>query len=347
MIILASIRDVARVAGVSPASVSRILNKDKTFHINENTRKRVVETAERMNYSKNKNKRGPKGKKGMTIGLILRHTAENEPNDPYFKNIHDGITDEAAKWRLNTEVVFRMQDKNKDLTQISKFGAIIMVGQMTDDVVQEIRKRNENVILVDANPDVPNCNYIQNDFTVKTREILNYLYKLGHRNIAYIGGGSSVINLKGQTIPLKSDSRARMYSEWMKIKGLNKYEHTYITDWSIEDGFKACEQLLHDLKEIPTAILVGSDPMALGVYKSLKNHQINIPNQVSIISFDDVEMNRFLTPSLSSVYMNSRKMGKTAVRLAKNMMVEKGVNRMPIIITCRSELHLRDSVAKK
>lgn len=342
-----SIRDVARIAGVSPASVSRILNKDETFHINENTRKRVIETAKKMNYSKNKNKRGPKGKKGMTIGLILRHSAKNEPNDPYFKNIHEGITDEASEWRLDTQLVFRMHDKDKDLSQVSKFGAIIMVGEMTDDAVEQIRQYNENVILVDANPNISNCNYIQNDFAVQTREILDYLYKLGHRNIAYIGGGSSVVNLKGETIPLKSDSRARMYSEWMKIRGLNRYEHCYIHKWSIEDGFRACEQMLHDLKEIPTAILVGSDPMALGVYKSLKNHKINIPHQVSIVSFDDVEMNRFLSPSLSSVYIDSCEMGKTAVRLAKNMMIEKGTNRMPLIITCRSELHLRDSVAPR
>lgn len=344
---MASIRDVAKVAGVSPASVSRILNKDKTFHINKNTRKRVFETARRMNYSKSNNKRGPKGKRGMTIGLVLRHTAESEPNDPYFKNIHTGITDEAAKWRLDTELLFRMHDKNKDLTQIGKYGAIIMVGQMTDDAVLAIKKRNPNVIMIDANPDLETVNYIQNDFTVRTRQILDYLYKLGHRNIAFIGGKSSVVDMDGNIVPLPYDSRAQIYSEWMKIKGLNKYEHAYIKDWSIEDGFKACNELLQKQKEIPSAIVVGSDPMALGVYKSLKNHQIAIPNEVSIISFDDVEINRFLTPSLSSVYMNSREMGKAAVRLAKDMMVEKNVNKMPVIITCRSELHLRDSVTKR
>ncbi|RVU71104.1 LacI family DNA-binding transcriptional regulator [Lactobacillus xujianguonis] len=342
-----SIRDIARVAGVSPASVSRILNKDATFHINENTRQRVIEIAKKLNYSKTKNKRGPKGKRGMTIGLILRHTEENEPSDPYFKNIHDGILDEAAKWRLDTDVIFRMHDKNKDLTQIAKYGAIIMVGQMTDDAVLAIRKRNKNVILVDANPDVETVNYIQNDFSSRTRQILDYLYKLGHRNIAYIGGSSSVVDLKGNTISLKGDSRARTYSDWMKIQGLNQYEHTFIADWSIQDGFNLCEQMLNEVDELPSAVMVGSDPMALGVYKSLKNHHIDIPGQTSVVSFDDVEVNRFLTPSLSSVYMDSREMGKTAVRVAKDLMIEKTAARMPLIITCRSELRLRDSIAEK
>ncbi|GAA3631176.1 LacI family DNA-binding transcriptional regulator [Lactobacillus hamsteri] len=342
-----SIRDVAKVAGVSPASVSRILNKDPDFHINVNTRKRVLETAKRLNYSKTKNKRGPKGKKGMSIGLILRHTAENEPGDPYFKNIHDGITDEAAKWRLDTNVVFRMHDKNKDWEELSKYGAVILVGQMTNDAIKRIKSLNENVILVDANPDLDYCDYIQNDFTDKTTQILNHLYELGHRNIAFIGGNSSIVDMDGNTIPLKGDSRAVTYSNWMKIKELNKYEHSYISDWSIEDGFEMCNKMIDELDELPSAIIVASDPMALGVYKSLNNHHISIPDQVSIISFDDVEMNRYLTPSLSSVYMDSREMGKTAVRLAKDMMIEKSANTMPLVITCRSQLRLRDSVTKK
>lgn len=342
-----SIRDVAKVAGVSPASVSRILNKDPDFHININTRKRVLETAKRLNYSKTKNKRGPKGKKGMSIGLILRHTVENEPRDPYFKNIHDGIIDEAAKWRLDTDIVFRMHDKNKDWDKLKKYGAIILINQMTDDAINRVKSLNKNVILVDANPNLENCNYIQNDFANKTAQILDHLYGLGHRNIAFIGGNSSIVDMDGNTVLIKGDSRADTYSNWMRIKGLNKYEHAYIKNWSIEDGFKLCNQMIDELDELPSAIIVASDPMALGVYKSLNNHHISIPDQVSVISFDDVEMNRYLTPSLSSVYMDSREMGKTAVRLAKDMIIEKSANTMPLVITCRSQLHLRDSVTKK
>lgn len=342
-----SIRDVARVAGVSPASVSRILNNDPDFHINENTRKRVIEIAQNLNYVKDKNKRGPKGKNGVSIGLILRHAADIEPNDPYFKNIHEGIIDEAERWRLNTQVVFRMHDRNKDWNSLKKFGAIILVGQMTDEAVKKIKSLNNNVILVDANPNIENCDYIQNDFFEKTSKILDYLYDLGHRNIVYIGGASSVVSTDGKTIPLKTESRAISYSNWMKIKDLDKYKHTYIGDWSIKAGFKLCNQMLKECHELPSAIIVGSDPMALGVYKSLKNHKINIPKQISIVSFDDVEMNRYLTPSLSSVYMNSREMGKTAVRLAKDMMIEDNLNSMPVTITCHSKLNLRDSVVKK
>lgn len=341
-----SIRDVAKMAGVSPASVSRILNNDKSFHINENSRKRVIEVAKKLNYSKSKNRSGPKENKGMNIGLILRHSEKSEAQDPYFQNIHDGIIEEANKWRLETEVAFRMHDKNKDLDSLSKYGAIILVGQMTNEAIERIRNHNKNIILVDAEPVLDDCTYIQNDFTGQTTKILNYLYKLGHRNIAYIGGKSSIVNLDGETVPLDTDKRALAYSSWMRIKGLNRFEYLYLENWSIDNGYKLCNKMIAEREELPTAILVGSDPMALGVYKSLKSHNIKIPNEVSVISFDDVEINRYLTPSLSSVYMDSKRMGQVAVRLAKDMMIEVG-DSMPLVVTCRSELHLRESVKEK
>ncbi|MBP2058235.1 LacI family transcriptional regulator [Lactobacillus colini] len=341
-----SIRDVAKMAGVSPASVSRILNNDKSFHINENTRKRVIEVSKKLKYNKSKNKSGPKENKGMNIGLILRHSEKDEAQDPYFQNIHDGIIEEADKWRLETDIVFRMHDKEKNLDLLSKYGAIILVGQMTNDAIEKLKNYNKNIVLVDADPVLDDCTYIQNDFTNQTTKILNYLYKLGHRNIVYVGGRANVVDIKGKTVPLEVEKRALAYSNWMKVKGLNKYEHLYIRNWTIKDGYNLCNQIINESQELPSAILVGSDPMALGVYKALKNHNIKIPEEVSVVSFDDVELNRYLTPALSSVYMDSKQMGHVAVRLVRDMMIEEE-NAMPLVITCRSKFNLRESVMEK
>lgn len=344
---MASIRDIAKMAGVSPASVSRILNNDTSFSINKNTRKRVIEIANRVHYSKSKSKPGPKSAgDDMSIGLILRHTSQTELTDPYFRNIHQGIDEEAAKWRLRTETIFIMHDQDKDWDQIAKYGAIIVEGQMTPDAIKRIRSLNKNVILVDATPtkEELGCNYISNDFLNKTNEILDYLYKLGHRNIAYIGGRSSMVNMEGKTVYRNTDEREETYLNWMKIHDLGQYSHTFISSWGTQEGLESGEKLLQ-LKERPTAVVVGSDPMALGVYKAFSNHGISIPNDISVVSFDDVEINRYLTPTLSSVYMDSAEMGKTAVRVAKDMIAEE--NEMSLTITCHSKLNIRDSITKR
>ena len=85
--------------------------------------------------------------------------------------------------------------------------------------------------------------------------------------------------------------------------------------------------------------------MALGVYKAFNDAQVKIPNDISIVSFDDVDINRFLTPTLSSVYMNTEEMGKTAIRLAKDIITEE--ISIPLTITCHSKLNKRGSIIKR
>ena len=148
---MTSIRDIAKMAGVSAASVSRILNNDDSFSINENTRQRVIETANKLNYSKDKNKRGVKSNSDdLTIALIVRHEEDSERNDPYFLDIRRGIEREASKWRIRVVQAFRMRDKEKDWNQLARYGAVIMIGEMTEEATKKVYDINHKLILVDS-----------------------------------------------------------------------------------------------------------------------------------------------------------------------------------------------------
>ena len=261
---MTSIRDIAKIAGVSPASVSRILNNDPTFHINEAARGRVIEIARKLNHNKANKKRGPK---------VL----------PFHQ------------------------------TDLANYGAVIIEGEMTAAVIEQIQNINPNVIFLDVNTNIRGCNIVRNDFIEATTNILDTLYEMGHRNIAYIGGKSAVVNLDGKIVLRKDDLREDGYIAWMKMHNLDQYCHIFTANWSADEALEATNQLLQ-LKDRPTAIVVASDPMALGVYKALNDANVNIPNDISVASFDDVEINRFLAPTLSSSDMNTEEMGKATIR---------------------------------
>ncbi|WP_308557130.1 LacI family DNA-binding transcriptional regulator [uncultured Lactobacillus sp.] len=342
---MASIRDIAKMAGVSPASVSRILNNDPTFHINEAARGRVIEIAKKLNYTKSDKKRGPKQPDStLSVALVMRYGNTREINDPYFLNMHKGINEEAKKWHLRIEQPFKLEDPDKNWNDLANYGAVIIEGEMTPAAIKQIQNINPNVIFVDVNTNIYGCNIVHNDFVEITSHILDTLYDMGHRNIAYIGGKSSVINLDGKVALQKNDLRENGYISWMKMHNLDKYCHTFIANWSADDALKAANQLLQ-LKDRPTAVVVGSDPMALGVYKAFNDAGVNIPNDISVASFDDVELTRFLSPTLSSVYMDTEEMGKTAIRLAKDLITEK--ISIPLTITCHSQFNKRESITKK
>ncbi|MFV0560331.1 MAG: LacI family DNA-binding transcriptional regulator [Enterococcus sp.] len=339
---MTSIRDIAKLAGVSAASVSRILNKDATFSINENTRTRVLEIANKLDYSPEKNKKGSRDRGDqLTIALIVRHQESAEQDDPYFWQIRTGIEREAAKWRFRTIKAFYMRDKEKDWEQLSNYGAVIAIGEMTEEATNKVAQFNKNLILVDNYSNGERYDCIQTDFAQKTATLLDTLYEKGHRKISFIGGHSTKVDSAGEVLYSTDEVRATAYKTWMQLKGLEDYCSVYQGNWRPEDGLELGKKMLSE-KSLPTAVIVASDPMALGLYKAINEANLTIPDDISVASFDDIEMAKFMTPSLSSIKANPEEMGKYAVRLAKERML--GERSMTVRVVCSSELILRDSL---
>lgn len=110
----------------------------------------MLEIANELNYTKGNKSRAPKGPdKKTTLGLITRHTDQNLKKDPYYWEIIQGIMFEAAKWRLRANTVFNMHDQKKDWTALRDYAAIAILGEVSDDFLDEVAHYNKNIILVD------------------------------------------------------------------------------------------------------------------------------------------------------------------------------------------------------
>lgn len=340
---MASIRDIAKLAGVSAASVSRILNNDESFSINEQTRQRVLEIASSLNYSKEKNLKNRDVGDKNTIAIITRHREDSEKDDPYFLMIRKGIESEASKWRLKTVRAFSMRDEKKNIAELSRYAAVAIIGEMTTEALSAISEYNQEIVLIDSYDENAGYDCVQTDFAQKTHEILDMLKEKGHENIAFIGGISSRVDLAGNAIYHSDEVRSENYRQWMMLNRFDSYIHVLQGDWSPEAGMALGEELLR-IEPRPTAVVVASDPMAVGVYKAMINAGLKIPEDISIVSFDDIQMAKFMTPALSSVRMNSEEMGKIGVELIKGKLL--GTRSMPVRVICSSELILRESVAE-
>lgn len=341
-----SIRDLAKLAEVSAATVSRVLNNDPTISVTDETRERIITLAKEMNYTPKNRKHSAKNTATkMSVGLIIRHNTSTEQVDPYFKNLREGIEETAKKWRLKVDILFRVHDVNKEWERISEYGAIIVIGRMSLSFYDKITNLNPHIIVVD-DPFCPkNICSICNDFYDKTTEILNYLVQNGHRNISYIGGYQAIIDENGQRTTSDLDSRLLSYQKFMKEHQLQQYIHYYLGQWTSQGGYQLIQDMLNQTMDIPTAIIVGSDPLAIGVYHALHSSGYRIPDDVSIISFDDIGLTKYLTPALSSVYMDTTEMGKVALNMAKSMLL--GEFTIPIHVTCTSQLNIRESIKER
>lgn len=339
---MTNMRNIAKLAGVSVATVSRILNHDSDFRVSEKTKNKVRQITQNLHYNKNESAKHKRKHTGIKFGLITRHNRMEVNSDPYFVGLRKGIISEAAKWNIEIDNLFDARKPPKSLTFLSNYNLILLLNNPTFAYIQEVKKYNRNLIVVDYFGVNNQINVVHNDFYEQTIAILNLLKERGHRNISFIGGYNSLINIDGQVQREKNEVRMTAYQKWMKLNNLNKYAHPYISKWVSEGGYHSAKTLLKR-KQLPTAVVVASDPLALGVYKAFKQADIKIPGDISVVSFDDIDEAKFLTPSLSSVHLNAEEMGKMTIDLGKQVITNKWET--PVTLICKSKLRLRDSVS--
>jgi LacI family transcriptional regulator len=341
---MVGIRDVARKAGVSPTTVSRVLNKDETLSVTQETKQRVLRIAEELNYSVKNNSRAKKT--SSSIGIITTVTEIDEIEDPYFRSIRIGIEKEAKEQKIAANRIYRLLDKEVQLEKIDQLGAIIVLGQVPKKLLETIYETNKNLIVVDDSSASQCYDAVYVDLAGLTYQLLDNLKRAGHSKIAFIGGFRIVRDALGNEDISKEDNRLLAYKKWMENENLDYENKVFLGDWTTLEGLKLSNELIETFeeKERPTAILVASDPMAVGVYRSLQKKGIRIPDDISIVSFDNIKMVEYLTPPLTTINIYTEELGRVAVRMAKERIV--GAREIPLRTIVPGKIINRESVKK-
>lgn len=334
---MVGIRDVARKAGVSPGTVSRVLNSDPTLSVAESTKERIYQAIKDLNYDIDKRKYVKR--RLSSIGVITTTSRQKELDDPYFNALRIGLEQEARRLHLGMNRVYNLEDNPKTWQDFDKLGAIIIVGTVSETAVQRLSKQNKNIVVID-NPDInQEVDMVYADFERMTKRVLQLFYEKGHRRIGYIGGFNIDINEAGEKIYSEDEKRFRAYQEFMEKNELQKQAKLGL--WEPLEGKRLMDEWLNSEEELPTALLVGSDPLSVGVYRSLQSAQIAVGQDIEIASFDDIEIAELLTPSLTTVHISAQEIAKAAVRLAKERIEEE--RKETVIMTFPSKLVVRES----
>lgn len=334
---MVGIRDVARRAGVSPGTVSRVLNNDPTLSVADSTKERIYKAIKELDYDIDKRKYVKR--RLPSIGVITTTSRQKELDDPYFNALRIGLEQEARRLHLGMNRVYNLEDNPKTWQDFDKLGAIIIVGTVSETAVKRLSKQNKNIVVLD-NPDInQEVDMVYADFERMTKRVLQLFYEKGHRRIGYIGGFNIDIDEDGEKIYSDDEKRFRAYQAFMKTNELSPQAKLGL--WEPLEGKRMMDEWLESGQELPTALLVGSDPLSVGVYRSLQSANITVGKDIEIASFDDIEIAEFLTPSLTTVHISAQEIAKAAVRLAKERIEEE--RQEPVIMTFPSKLVVRES----
>lgn len=215
------------------------------------------------------------------------------------------------------------------------------MGVLTEDLLEKIYQYNQNIVIIDDYRDFENYDVVHNDFGRRTKFILDLLHERGHQNIAFIGGNKKLMTQTGLAEIDVVDERQKAYVEWMKINNLLEQISLQIVGWGTEDAIVATKKIFLSEKK-PTAIVTGNDLQAVGVYRIIQEKGYKIPEDIAVVSFDDIDMSQYLFPSLTTVRPNTRELGKVAINLVRDKIV--GDRMAAVQVTVNSTLEIRESI---
>jgi LacI family transcriptional regulator len=307
---MSTIRDVAKLANVSTATVSRVLNSDTTYKITDATKERVWEAVAKLNYKSNVITRTPKAKSkasqpkdGVKIGCILSVT-KNKYNDPYFMSILSGAEERLIS--RGYELTFlrtgpELEDTN---TLYSTFNeqvtGLILMESLNISTYEFIRRQVPHIVGIDTrNSDIDNIGYDHYEIAVKA---VNHLIEKGHESIGFIGGGSSI----------KKSQRYSGYYSTMHAAGLTvNPDWVFNCEWD-EEICISCVNSLCKMEKRPTALFVASDLMAMAALSSLYANGVNVPSEMAVMGLSNIELSKYSNPPLTTIEVPTREIGIVA-----------------------------------
>lgn len=335
---MATLRDIAQRAGVSIATVSRVLNQDESFSISTQTKQRILAAAEELNYSVAKRER-PVENDALPVGVILLYNELLEIDDPYYLTIRTHVRKEAQRAGIQVEERYCPPDHQPDLSADRCRGYIVIgsTHNWTRHIEAQLLRQKKPVVFVDFCPKFPNADYVFTDFHALTRQALDHLFSLGHREIGYIGSRDFDCRSSG----FLEDIREKAFGEIMGAAGCYHPDYVYLGEaMDSKVGYQLMDACL-SRPSWPRAFFIQNDSMAIGALKAVKKHGLRVPQDIAIVSCNDVPTAAYLTPSLSSIRIHSDLMGQMAVLLMQerlNCSREVGVR-----LVIPSEIKVRQS----
>ncbi len=332
---MVTIQDVARKANVSITTVSRVIN-DKP-DVSKETKERINKIIKEMGYKPNSVARGLVLRKTNTLGLLIP-----DISNPFFPEVARGIEDFAKNNGFS--VIFCNTDNKKSeekkainlLRSKQVDGIILSLSFKNKEELEKLRKENFPVVQIDR--EIPDINYpiVKIDNIKSGYKATRYLIESGHTKIAHITGNTDTKTgqdrLEGYKKALE-EFDIEINEKWI-LKG----------DYSKDSGYREIKRLLKQ-DEPPTAIFIANDLMAIGTYEALMEKNIKIPDELSIIGHDDIDIASIVNPKLTTLSQPKYKLGQLAAKiLISRIEKQKFPENCKSIL--ESELIIRNSVKR-
>lgn len=297
----ATIKDIAKAVGVTPATVSNVLNGTKRF--SDETKKRILQAAEELNYTPNISARALVKNRTYNLGLFIP-ASPSAFLDPYFSELLRGLTEVALERGYVVSIIY--SDGLDESVRARIDGLVLTEVKLKDPYIKYFHQLNVPFVVL-ANGDENGVeDYVVSDTRKGMEEAISYLVRLGHRRLGYALG------------PISYEYVYERYTLFKEIFGethLDAPAAHVATGSNSRDGGRDAARRIMRSKDKPTAILASTDIMALGVIEYLKSAGYRVPEDVSVIGFDDSSFSKYVNPTITTIRHDIYQLGRHAAMM--------------------------------
>ena len=332
---MATIKDISKEAGVSPATVSRVLNHDKTLSVSNDKRKLIFEVAEKLSYVPLRSRKKKPMKAKYKIGLIHWYTIDQELEDPYYLSIRLGIEKKAIEHQVEIHKLYAPTED--DLVKIKDVDGIICIGKFSDTEIRNFDKVSSHLVFVDSSPFEEKYDSVVVDIEKAVVKIIDHLYANGCESIGYIGGREYAGD---EQMPI-GEKREAVFKKYLSKLGILDENHIYVGKFLAESGYQLMKKAIQNNDYLPHAYFIASDSMAVGALRALHEHGIKVPDVLQIVGFNDIPTSNYTIPPLSTLRVHKEFMGETSLQLMLERLEQQRLVAKKVVVP--TELVLRES----
>ena len=331
-----TIREIARMAGVSPTAVSFVLNNKDG--VSEETRRIVNEVIERTNFKPSLNSRRLFFKKSYNISIVIKNTS-SPFNDLFYFEIAKGLLQKSKEFGYNivfTDIAVKGNDiLLPDIIKNNDTDGVIFLQDTEKSILNEVSRHNIPFVIVDSHTTIDEETCINADYELSARVAVRHLIENGHRDIGFIGSSF---------IPEFYLQAFSGYKNTLAEFNLPLQPAWIQTDATDENSSYGCMERILGSKSVPTAVFCPADMFAIGAIGCAKNKGYRIPADISFVAIDDILLSRYYEPKLTTIKIDKENMGYLAMESIVKKIEGKPVDS---IIVESGNLIVRDSVISR
>ena len=302
---MATMKDVAQRAGVSPSTVSHVINE--TRFVSQQLRDRVLHAMSELNYQPSAVARSLRTKKTQVVALVIP-----DITNPYFPEVARGVQDVAEENEYSVILCNTDRVRGRELRFLKALrgqwvdGLILNPSEVTSGDLQDLQDAQIPVVLIGSQIDHPDLDVVMVDNVQGAYDAVSHLIDLGHRRIGLVGG------------PRAASSGEQRFQGYIRALADHDIpvDEEIITEgrFTREGGYESMKRLLA-LQSPPTAVFASSDVMAIGALMAIQEQGLQVPNDVSLVGFDDIAEASTTTPKLTTVSQPKYQTGEVAAQL--------------------------------